>query len=168
MPERKRAAPRLRHVADQNPLPASSFRGLWREAFQELHQFRMAPIAITRYSHHLPSRPRCGQFDTPLKTTARVVADRHSSAEAWAVAFVKIETSLASTSAVFLVRCSSKDYSAAMAHERRFSAPQRRLAQPIRPLRPQPFRTCHSTWKQYRKTSNPGRGGGSGTLHHGD
>jgi hypothetical protein len=45
--ERKRAAPRLRHVADQDSLPASGFGGRWREAFQELHQFRMAPIAIT-------------------------------------------------------------------------------------------------------------------------
>ena len=63
--ERKRATARLRHVADQNSVPAGDFGCNWREPFQKIHEFGMTPVAIARDPHHLPSRPSGWQFNTP-------------------------------------------------------------------------------------------------------
>src|SRR5690348_1184824 len=83
----KRTATGLRHIADQNSVPASSFSGERREVFQELHQLRVAPIAVTRQPHHLPRRPCRRKFDAALKTSLRVVANRHRSSNAWQFLF---------------------------------------------------------------------------------
>ncbi len=82
MPERQRAAARLRHVADQNAFPTGRLGGGRREFLQEFDQFRMAPVAIARQPHHLPVRPVDRQLDAALQTAARVVADGHGLAEA--------------------------------------------------------------------------------------
>jgi hypothetical protein len=82
MAERQRTAARLRHVADQDALPAGRLGGERREPLQELDQFRMAPIAIARQPHHLPVRAVDRQLDAALQTAARVVADGHRVAEA--------------------------------------------------------------------------------------
>ena len=80
--ERQRAAARLRHVADQDALPAGGLGGERREALEEFDQFGMAPIAVARQPHHLPVRAVDRQFDAALQAAARVVADRHGLAEA--------------------------------------------------------------------------------------
>ena len=79
---RQRPAARLRHVADQDALPAGRLGGLRRESLQERDQFRMTPIAVARQPHHLPGRAVDRQFDAALQTAARVVADGHGFAEA--------------------------------------------------------------------------------------
>ena len=73
--EGQRSAARLRHVADQDAGPAGGLGGARREAFQEAHQFRMAPIAVARQPHHLPVRPVDRQFDAAGETALRVIAD---------------------------------------------------------------------------------------------
>ena len=57
MPEWKRAAAWLGHIADQDAAPASGFSGQWREPFQKFHQLRMSSIAIARHPHPLPGQP---------------------------------------------------------------------------------------------------------------
>jgi molybdate transport system substrate-binding protein len=49
-----RATARLRQVADEEPAPAD-LGSLVGEPFEELHQARIAPVAIARQAHHLPS-----------------------------------------------------------------------------------------------------------------
>jgi hypothetical protein len=64
-----RAAAGLRQVADQEPAPADLWR-LLGQPFEELHQVRMAPVAIARQAHHLPGlavdRQRLGAGETTL------------------------------------------------------------------------------------------------------
>src|SRR5690242_13811969 len=48
MSEWKRATARLRHISDQDAVPAGDFGGNWREPLQKIHEFGMSPIAIAR------------------------------------------------------------------------------------------------------------------------
>src|SRR5215470_17959201 len=83
MSERKRTATGLRHIADQNSLPACSLGRERGETFEELHQRRVTPIAITRQPHDLPRRSDRRKFNAPLKTAARVITNRQRPSNAW-------------------------------------------------------------------------------------
>src|SRR5262249_34803358 len=50
-----RPAARLRHVADQKTIPANLFRVVGKP-FDEANELRIAPVAVTRQPHDLPSR----------------------------------------------------------------------------------------------------------------
>src|SRR5262249_55068365 len=77
MAKRKRTAARLGHIANQDSVPAGGFGGQRSEPSQKINQFRMSPIAVSRYTHHLPCLTGDRQFNTSLKTTVGVVANRH-------------------------------------------------------------------------------------------
>ena len=68
-----RAAARLRHVADQETAPAG-LRRLVGQPLEELHQARMAPVAVARQPHHLPGlavdRQRHGAGEAALGVEA--------------------------------------------------------------------------------------------------
>ena len=70
-----RAAARLRHVADQQAGPADRRRFVG-EAFEELDQLGMAPVAVARQPHHLPGRPVDRQRLAAGEAAVGVVADR--------------------------------------------------------------------------------------------
>ena len=60
-PVMHRTAARLRHVADQKPVP-SGLLGVLTKPLDESDQLRVAPIAIARQPHHLPGRARDRQL----------------------------------------------------------------------------------------------------------
>ena len=70
MAEGQRAAARLRHVADQDAVPAGGLGGERREALQEPDQFGMAPVAVARQAHHLPVSARRPAVRRRLQTAA--------------------------------------------------------------------------------------------------
>ena len=49
-----RPATRLRHVADQQAVPAILIVGVGRQAFDQRHHVGMGPVAVARLAHHLP------------------------------------------------------------------------------------------------------------------
>src|SRR3569833_1885897 len=79
--ERQRPAARLRHVADEDAVPAGRLGVGGREALEEADEVGMAPVAVARQAHDLPVLAGYRQRHAALQATARVVADRHCLAE---------------------------------------------------------------------------------------
>ena len=71
-----RPAARLRNVADENARPNAFAGRLARKAFEEGDHRGMAPIAIARQAHHLPSLAVDRQRLGARQTAARIEADR--------------------------------------------------------------------------------------------
>ena len=79
-----RTTARLRHVADANTVPACLF-GAVPEPFDEGNEAWMAPVAIARHPHDLPTRPVDRQLRRTGDTAVVVGADRprRARAAAW-------------------------------------------------------------------------------------
>src|ERR1700682_971503 len=70
-----RAAVRLRHITDQKTVPDSGVVHLKSEVLEEADQCRVAPIAVARQPHNLPSRSADGKRGATGETAGRVEPD---------------------------------------------------------------------------------------------
>src|SRR5262249_13566464 len=77
-----RPAARLRHVADQKTVPANLFRALGKP-FDEANELRIAPVAVTRQPHDLPTRSGDRQRHSAGEAAVEIAADRSRRPRKW-------------------------------------------------------------------------------------